>query len=169
MIIAKTRECQVTELHSKLAEMVKMYIGSDNQVLYCSETAIGVVPKRSAQIITQERLISVKHDPLDRDAGTNAIELTNIGDVWVKSPSITYSYVNVHSNKGNQSILAEFGSKQAADRFAAILRQAMEKARTKPQVADIDEQILLLARLYKNGTLDESGFRSEIRLVLNKS
>lgn len=175
----KTRECSVRDLRRKVAAGIRQYLSSNDRILICCETifkegiGLGVPRGLCAYVVTQNCLISSNYwRKTEYLTGADSMLLVDIISVQEKSDKFGYS-VTAHRH-GSAAIVCSFGSQQASRKFASILREAIEKAKTAHVAAPLDspgsveERLRTLTQLHRDGLVSDTEFQQKRKEILGQ-
>jgi hypothetical protein len=171
----QTKECSIGELQSKLQKTVKQFLDGDEKVLLCLQTiyslGLGLFGSvRSAHVITERKLIKVD---LSEYSHNESMQLADIQSVQESSDGLG-TYRTSALGHGGVAVHCDFRSRQASEKFARTLREAIEHVNTlrhsipTQHPADVEERFRLLTKLHKDNLVSEDEFQKKRKEILGE-
>ncbi len=180
-----SRECPVSELHPQLEKLIQPFLSNADEVLTCFEYGfkpLGLWRQPGfASVITHTRLVCANRITLTEGKGAKACQLVDIVHVdELMSPIVfnyagwTHDHYEVVAHSLGSELHCHFYSQLEAQKFAQILRTAIERAKATappimPQSAiSPEERLRRITQLHKDGLISTEEFQQKRREILGE-
>ena len=185
----QTRECTIDQLQPTLFQLAKQYIASADRILTCLESKVeqyesGFFGERvfgadfSVGICTQCRVVhlyrSYDFDQKRWQDYAQTMELADIETVQENQDGFVQSFIVQLSGRGSAKLGLSFCSREAASKFASVVRNAVEQAKamtsrsSSASPSSVEERIRFLKKLRQDGTITEPQFQQKIQEIINQ-